>query len=255
MNDHKGFRIKVLLAEALFWHFVVRNQGTSFFLAILKKRFPHLNLSIVEKLRLSSAVVSTAHSLTLVVIACRLFYEFNFLKKDWTDEELILGFHPLGRASCELFVAYLAQDTLWLLKNIKYVDEMEMLVHHVVYLIIALFNLPNHYFVYPFMWLTLGELSTPFVNFREILTMVGLKDSKYYVYNGFALLISFFSTRVVLYGFGLKHLFETRSIWMKESKILSLVVLGLFSMYALNNFWFLRILRGAVKVLKAYKTV
>lgn len=244
----KGLRYRVLAGDICFWRIFVHRICSKYVLKLIKLKFPQLKLTAAEKIMFPTYVTSFIHSTTLVYYANKLRLEFN--NRDWEDKELILGFNPIGRRSCELFLAYLIQDFIYLLWNHSIVKDTESLIHHFVYILIAGYNLPNHYFVYPYMWLTFGELSTPFVAIRWLLALLKLKKSKLYFLNGLALLLSFFVTRVVMYFQGLKHLYKTRRIWIKESNILCGVVAGLCSMFVLNNFWFLRILRGSLAAIQ-----
>lgn len=49
-----------------------------------------------------------------------------------------------------------------------------------------------------FSFIFLMELSTPFVSFRSILSILGLKQSKLYVINGIVMLATFFLCRIVM---------------------------------------------------------
>lgn len=42
------------------------------------------------------------------------------------------------------------------------------------------------------------ELSTPFVSFRSILSIMGLKDTNWYIINGLTMLVLFFICRVAI---------------------------------------------------------
>ncbi len=50
-------------------------------------------------------------------------------------------------------------------------------------------------FTFQFIWLSLCECSTPFVNLRWVLHTLGYKDSKLYLVNGFFLTMTFFFFR------------------------------------------------------------
>lgn len=71
--------------------------------------------------------------------------------------------------------------------------------------------------VYSFIYLM--ELSTPFVSVRSVLSIFGLKQSKAYVINGIAMLVSFFFCRILMWPYvfwwysGIIHkgIFEVRT--------------------------------------------
>lgn len=244
----KGLRYGVIARDSAFWHLVVLRGFTPLLQKAIQKAFPKIKFTRADEVLLRSNTTCFFHAITLVYYATKLRKEFK--NKKWSDEERYLGFHPLGRRSCELFLAYLTQDFFYLLWNYKHTKSTESLVHHFVYILIAGYNLPNHYWVYPYMWLTLGESSTPFVSIRWLLSHLKLEKTRAYTVNGLCLLSAFFVTRVVMFYHGLKDLWRTRKIWEAESKTLRYVFVGLCLMFGLNNFWFYKILKGAMKALK-----
>ena len=62
---------------------------------------------------------------------------------------------------------------------------------------------------YHFLWLIAGEASNPLINLRWHMAVLGYKGTLY-VWNGMAACIVFFSLRVVLYGFGVLYVIQTR---------------------------------------------
>ncbi|XP_053679548.1 ceramide synthase [Anopheles nili] len=108
--------------------------------------------------------------------------------------------------------------------------------------------------VFSFMFMM--ELSTPFVSFRSILSVMGLKQSKLYVVNGLVMLVSFFWCRVFLMPYVCyyysqvvnKPFFEAvwNLPWGCKASILALFLPQLY--------WFRLMVRGAMKVFFPSKT-
>uniref|UniRef100_A0A182SYF7 TLC domain-containing protein n=1 Tax=Anopheles maculatus TaxID=74869 RepID=A0A182SYF7_9DIPT len=102
--------------------------------------------------------------------------------------------------------------------------------------------------VFSFMFMM--ELSTPFVSFRSILSVMGLKQSKLYVINGLVMLVTFFWCRVFLMPYVCyyysqvvnKPFFEAvwNLPWGCKASILALFLPQLY--------WFRLMVRGAMKV-------
>ena len=113
------------------------------------------------------------------------------------------------------------------------------MIHHAIFVLVTAYVLAFSIFKFPFVWLSLGEASTPFVNFRRAdqkgaferrfarfssglttsidssenrwrLAVLGMKDSNWYLANGVAMAVSFFLARVLANGLGLYHLWSLR---------------------------------------------
>jgi hypothetical protein len=48
----------------------------------------------------------------------------------------------------------------------EYLGDMSAIVHHAIFIVAAAYVLGNSIMAFPFVWLALGEISTPFVNLR-----------------------------------------------------------------------------------------
>lgn len=63
-----------------------------------------------------------------------------------------------------LFVGYLQWDVVWMLLH-SY-GALDELLHHLIFISITHYVLWGRYFARPFAWLSMTELSTPFLNER-----------------------------------------------------------------------------------------
>lgn len=61
---------------------------------------------------------------------------------------------------------YFASDLIVELVFFRCFDEFGMIIHHVIFLFCCVHNLKNKVFTFQFIWLSLCECSTPFVNLR-----------------------------------------------------------------------------------------
>lgn len=102
--------------------------------------------------------------------------------------------------------------------------------------------------VFSFMYMM--ELSTPFVSFRSILSVMGLKQTKLYVINGLVMLVTFFWCRVFLMPYVCYYYSQVISkpffeaVWnLPWGCKVSILALFLPQLY-----WFRLMVRGAVKV-------
>lgn len=102
--------------------------------------------------------------------------------------------------------------------------------------------------VFSFMYMM--ELSTPFVSFRGILSIMGLKESKMYVINGLVMVVSFFWCRIFLMPYVCYYYSQVvnlpffEAFWgLPRGCKISIMALFLPQLY-----WFRLMLRGAIKV-------
>lgn len=193
------------------------------------------------------------HASFIVVAALVLFQKMN--SEGFEGRDMFYGYLDLSIYIAEVFMAYIFQDLLFLLYYNKEVKDPEAILHHTVYLVIALYTVSNSYMIFPFTWLCFGEASTPFVSIRWILAVLDMKATSLYFYNGLALLFTFFIARIVVFAYGLYILLVNTEFWLYPHGPfgLNLVVLSLFALYGLNLMWFVRICKGAIKAIKGMK--
>ena len=103
------------------------------------------------------------------------------------------------------------------------------------------------YFKQPYAWLSIAELSTPFLNGRWFLAVAGLKETKAYAGMSLAFALSFLATRVLLYGWGLYDLWRHYAHW-KDAKIgLYGVIAGCHAGFVLNLVWSRSVIAALIK--------
>jgi hypothetical protein len=159
----------------------------------------------------------------------------------------------------EPFMAYLFFD---LMKQIMYYRNktarnygaVDSMLHHVAFLACAMICQHYDFLLLPFTWLIQGEWSTIFLNARWY--QKELKASTMLADILFAL--SFFFTRIILYGGGLVHLLyslyyspssnsssalkhPTMPTWLQH-----LIVITLIALFGLNLIWFRSIVKIAI---------
>ena len=146
-----------------------------------------------------------------------------------------------------VFLAYLIFDATHVVASFGDYAKADMLVHHVGFIICS--AVCQHYqaFFLPFTILIQGEWSTVFLELRWVLRQLGRSSRAVDV--SFA--VSFFATRILLYGFMLWHILSHLSaLGTHPSMPLPLgylIVAILCGFFFLNISWFgaiLRIARG-----------
>jgi len=207
---------------------------------------PPLRLSHRDKVDWTGRVVSTINAVGQVVGALLAMQE----SRAYSDEDCVFGygFYPATFAS--VFMGYLIYDTTFCLYYYKLLKDWPSLVHHVIYLVVSGYVLYHAFFKFAFVWLMMGEMSTPCVNLRWFLAVLDMKSTQLYAWNGNLMAVLFFVFRVVVFGVGLVHLFGLRELWMAEDVPYGLrIVFGLLvGAYGLNLYWFNLVLKGVLKL-------
>ena len=153
--------------------------------------------------------------------------------------------HPVTFAS--IFVGYLQWDWLWCVWHLASAKEYAALVHHSLFIAIAHSVLHGWYFKLPFAWLSFAELSTPFLNWRWHLAVLGRKEGGLYAGVSFAFALSFLLTRVLGYGLGVAHLWVQRALWLPAARGLAFTIAGVHAGFGLNLFWSVAVVRNLAK--------
>lgn len=102
--------------------------------------------------------------------------------------------------------------------------------------------------VFSFMYMM--ELSTPFVSFRGILSIMGLKESKAYVINGLVMLFTFFWCRVFLMPYVCYYYSQVVNLPFFEAfwRLPRGCKISIMALFLPQLYWFRLMLRGAIKV-------
>ncbi len=142
--------------------------------------------------------------------------------------------NPITFAS--LFVGYLQWDLCWLIWHRDTHPDVGAMIHHSIFIGVTQFVLSGTFFRKPFAWLSLTELSTPFLHVRWLLAATGNKTSNSYFMCSLGFALTFLSTRSIGYGLGLLDVWKNRESWGVIPG-LWWVVAGLHLAYLLNLFW------------------
>jgi len=182
-----------------------------------------------------------------------------------------------------VFVGYLQWDVLWLIyhRNTHRTEWWGSFIHHVLFISISQYVLSGTYFRKPYAWLSVTELSTPFLHLRWLLVTTttttntttpytgsnrndnndnnASSSSSYYYdcyYHPVSLVfaMTFLGTRFFGYGVGLLDLWQSYHYWNHSTIGLKYgVVTGLHVGYVLNLFWSYKVLMALVRALHRRK--
>ncbi len=154
--------------------------------------------------------------------------------------------YPVTYAS--LFVGYLQWDLCWLIWHRDTHPDVGAMIHHSIFIGVTQFVLSETFFRKPFAWLSLTELSTPFLHIRWILAATGNKTSSLYFWTSLGFALTFLSTRSIGYGLGLVDVWLNQASWGVISG-LWWVVGGLHLAYLLNLFWSFKVGSALVRTI------
>lgn len=161
--------------------------------------------------------------------------------------------NDLSYTTLGISLGYFMTDALMMFKHPS-IGNTEMYVHHavgVVSLIVAMQLHQAHVYV---LLLLMSEMTTPCVNLRWYLDKMGLKSSQLYTINGLLLLLIWGIVRVLLFVPFYAHVYQN---WVLISQIPQhavAILLGVpLVLFALNTMWFVKIVKGAYKLVFAGK--
>ena len=142
-----------------------------------------------------------------------------------------------------VLIGYLVWDGVELLVDGSTTGPFfSMLAHHVGIIGLVFLNRRTTRFYYIFPVLYLGELSTVFLSLRVVYRTLGWQ-----VRWNVAFALSFFVSRIVAYGGILLHLWHERvHLAVEPFEVKIAYATGVPALYALNLFWFYKIVRIAL---------
>lgn len=220
-------------------------------------------LTLAEVLDISNKTVSAVQALLSCVtgcVVCTWSCTRNFLRSSHFLSEAYAWFgaayffydiwsmyrvhsgHDVNNHGCRLaqFKSYLIKQPVIVLHHL-FIGSFGFLV--IVYLRGSLGDC-----VFGFVYLM--ELSTPFVSFRGILSMLKMKSSQLYVINGLVMLVTFFFCRVVMfpYVFYLYSRIAGLSYWEAVWSVPVGCKIGVSVLFLPQLYWFSLMSCGAVRM-------
>ena len=171
-----------------------------------------------------SYVVAFIHALILSIRGCMHFYQLFYTPTKFqmmrihandilthsevnaSDYRYISNAHASVYRSNYFFFGFLFYDLLHIIIVFPRLGGIDIICHHLAFMVASVIN--DHYkiMMFPFAWLIMGELSTIFLNIRWFLIQTGRGSTKVMDACNFMFAYLFFSTRILLYGWGLIHL-------------------------------------------------
>jgi hypothetical protein len=130
------------------------------------------------------------------------------------------------------------------------ISSKEMYIHHVVSLLSLAIAAQVHSLHVYLLMVLLTETTTPFVNLRWALDRLQLKQLKLYQVNGLLLMLVWGVTRVAMFVPFYLHVLQNLRLIVQEPPHAVAMLLGVpLLLLALNTMWFVKIVRGAYKMM------
>ena len=205
----------------------------------------------------SSCIASTFHGIGISFLAWEAMVSGGF----WSSEDLTLT-TPSSIRCCHIYIGYLAADLVPLIyfgavtKSKAWKGAELYLVHHLLSLWSWGLMVARGHLHAVAVGLLLLEATAPFTNGRWFLATLEITKGTVYTINGVAMALSFLVFRVVLMGYIL-----VRYVWVLREPFSALpldtrlTVLSCYAFgYPLQLFWFQKIAKGLLKVLKGGST-
>jgi hypothetical protein len=126
----------------------------------------------------------------------------------------------------------------------------ELYIHHVVALLSLAIAAQVHSLHVYLLMVLLTETTTPFVNLRWALDRLQMKHLKLYQVNGLLLMLVWGVARVAMFVPFYLHVLQNLRLVVQEPPHAVAMLLGVpLLLLALNTMWFIKIVRGAYKMM------
>lgn len=183
---------------------------------------------------------------------CKLFDKYKLKIIDWDAAELNLysKVPSLANKELRLFEDIVIGDKRFP-SFLSYLPKESLMIFHHLFIGIWGFLVVVHLrrglgdCVFSFYYLM--EFSTPFVNLRAIFSMMGMKDTKVYLYNALIMFFSFFIVRVLLVPFIMLHYSNiiNQSVYRAFVLLPLHCRLSILAIYLPQLYWFYIMAKGA----------
>lgn len=205
-------------------------------------------ISTYNKFDWNSRLLSFFHAILVSFLGI-----YNLLFDKPTRADPIWGDSYLPRMTVAITTGYILCDLGIMLVGFPLKESVYFILHHLAVALAYLANLLYGPLTFFANARVIAELSTPFVNFRWMLFLLGYRDSTVYFYNGWVMLATFFLVRVAMIPYFYYYLigsfvtggFQRLPLWMTAVCWCASLALD-----TINVYWFLKMARGAYRMLQ-----
>ncbi|GMH14986.1 hypothetical protein Nepgr_016827 [Nepenthes gracilis] len=208
------------------------------------------DLSRVQQFEWNNRAISTLHAIFITIMSLYLIFCSDLYADDQQLGLLIYRHSTISTFVLGVSVGYFLSDIGMIFWFFPSLGGMEYVLHHLLSmsaLAYAMFTGLGQLYVYMVL---ISETTTPGINLRWYLDVVGLKRSKAYVVNGVAIFFTWLVARIILFMYFFYHV-SVHYDQIKQlpgfGRFLILVVPLIIS--SLNLMWFWKITMGMLKTL------
>lgn len=208
----------------------------------------YTKLTDLQKVEWDNRGFSTFHAITVSTAAAYFLFISDFFDNHG----------PIGVVFCSsimsqmtlgVSIGYFISDLAMILWFYPALGGEEYVLHHLLSIIsmsLSLYSGHAHFYIYIVLF---SEVTTPFVNLRWYLNVVGMKTSKAYAINGIFLFFGWLIARVILFAYFFIH------IYLHYDQVREIFPIGYYCLFIvppslamMNLFWFYKILRGLLRL-------
>ncbi|EFJ32113.1 hypothetical protein SELMODRAFT_86441 [Selaginella moellendorffii] len=215
----------------------------------------YTKLSDKDRVEWNNRAISFTHAVVATLVAGYLFFVSDLFREEVAYGPVVFRSTIFTQFFLGVSNGYFITDMAMLLKYYPNLGEIEFVVHHAVS-IISLFLAVHSGYAHIYLYtVLLSESTTPFINIRWYLAAADMKKTRAYTINGIALFVSWLIARIVLFVYLFAHMY-----WHYD-EVIEIDTIGYYFMFfstsvfaVMNLYWFEKIARGLIKVLKSKET-
>lgn len=209
----------------------------------------YASLNKMQKIEWNNRGMSTVHAIFITVMSVYLVF-FSGLFSDELDGPVTVRSSSLSSFTLGVSIGYFITDIAMIYWLYPALGGMEYIIHHMLSLMSTMYAmLSGEAHVYIYMGL-ITETTTPGINLRWFLDVAGMKNSKAYLVNGVAMVVTWLVARIILFMYLFYHMFVHYDQIKKMNTFgYFLVLIAPCIIFVMNVLWFSKILKGLKKTM------
>lgn len=209
----------------------------------------YASLNNMQKIEWNNRGMSTVHAIFITVMSVYLVF-FSGMFSDQLDGPVTVRSSSLSSFTLGVSIGYFITDIAMIYWLYPALGGMEYVIHHMLSLMSTMYAmLSGEAHVYIYMGL-ITETTTPGINLRWFLDVAGMKNSKAYLVNGVAMVVTWLVARIILFMYLFYHMFVHYDQIKKMNTFgYFLVLIAPCIIFVMNVLWFSKILKGLKKTM------
>jgi hypothetical protein len=209
----------------------------------------YASLTKMQKVEWNNRGMSTVHAIFITVMSV-YFVFFSGIFSDQLDGPITSRSSSLSSFALGVSIGYFITDIAMIYWFYPSLGGMEYVVHHILALMSTVYALVSgeaHLYIYMGL---ITETTTPGINLRWFLDAAGMKNSKAYLVNGAAMVVTWLVARIIMFMYLFYHMFvHYDQIKQMDTFGYFLILVAPAIIFVMNLIWFSKILRGLKKTM------